>query len=105
MLLLSSILIIYKWLENANNRNNNLKIKIYYIILKTILQHIYLLLTLRKKNTNNVSILLEYKNNIKLIYINSYKKCYYLIFTGFIINYKRKNFIINMKTNMQYSIS
>lgn len=41
MLLLSSISIIYKQLEDANNKKKDLKAKIYYIALKTMLQYIY----------------------------------------------------------------
>ena len=36
-LLLGSIFIIHEWLEDANNKNKNLKAKIYYMALKTIL--------------------------------------------------------------------
>lgn len=32
---------IYKWSKNANNKNKDLKTKIYYIALKIILKHIY----------------------------------------------------------------
>ena len=41
ILLLDSILIIYKQSKDANNKNKDLKAKIYYIALKTILQHTY----------------------------------------------------------------
>ena len=37
MLLLSFILIIHEWLKDANNKNKDLKTKIYHITLKTIL--------------------------------------------------------------------
>ena len=40
-LLLGSISIIYKRLEDANNKEKNLKAKIYYMALKTMLQRIY----------------------------------------------------------------
>ena len=41
MLFLDSILIIHKRLEDINNKNNDLKSKIYYIALKIMLQYIY----------------------------------------------------------------
>ena len=42
MLFLGSIPIIHEQLEDANNKNKDLKAKIYHIVLKTMLQHIYL---------------------------------------------------------------
>ena len=41
MLLLSFILIVYEGSEDTNNKNKNLKAKIYHMALKTMLQHIY----------------------------------------------------------------
>ena len=41
-LLLSSILIIHERSEDTNNKDKNLKAKIYHMALKTILQHTYL---------------------------------------------------------------
>lgn len=32
---------IFKVIEDVNNKNKNLKLKIYYMALKTMLQHIY----------------------------------------------------------------
>ena len=40
-LLLGSILIIHKRSEDGNNKDKDLKAKIYHIALKTILQHTY----------------------------------------------------------------
>lgn len=40
-LLFGSIFIIHKQSEDANNKNKDLKAKIYYMTLKTILQRIY----------------------------------------------------------------
>ena len=41
-LLLGSIPIIYNQLKDTNDKNKDLKAKIYHMALKTILQHIYL---------------------------------------------------------------
>ena len=41
MLLLGSIPIIHKWAENANNKNKDLKAKIYHIALRIMLQRSY----------------------------------------------------------------
>ncbi len=40
-LLLDSITIIYEWSEDANNKDKNLKAKIYHMALKIMLQCIY----------------------------------------------------------------
>ena len=37
-LLLGFILIVYEWLEDLNNKNRDLKAKIYYLALKTMLE-------------------------------------------------------------------
>ena len=41
MLLLGSILILYERSEDANNKDKDLKAKIYHMALKTMLQHNY----------------------------------------------------------------
>lgn len=41
ILFLSSILIVYKRSKDANNKDKNLKIKIYHMALQAILQYIY----------------------------------------------------------------
>ena len=41
ILLLGSILIIYKRSEDANNKNKDLKVMIYQMVLKIMLQRIY----------------------------------------------------------------
>ena len=40
-LLLSSIPIIHEWSKDANNKDKDLKAKIYHMALKTMLQHTY----------------------------------------------------------------
>ena len=41
MVLLTSILIINKWLKDANNKDKDLKAKIYHMAIKTMLQYTY----------------------------------------------------------------
>ena len=55
---------------------------------------------LRKKDINNITLLFKYKNNIKLIYINGYKRYCYFILANFIINYNKQGFIIGIKINI-----
>lgn len=40
-LFLGSISIIHEQSEDANNKNKDLNVKIYYMVLKTMLQHTY----------------------------------------------------------------
>lgn len=53
-LLLSSIPIIYKWLEDKDNKDKDLKTKIYHLALKIMLQYKCLLLTYNWLNVNNI---------------------------------------------------
>lgn len=57
-------------------------------------------MTLRIKNTNNIIILLKYKDGIKLVYIDGYKRCCYFILVDFIVNYEEQVFIIDIKINI-----
>lgn len=41
MLLLGSIFIVHKWSEDANNKDKDLKAKIYHMVLKMMLQRTY----------------------------------------------------------------
>lgn len=98
-------------MEDANNKNKNLKAKIYYILaLKTILFYnvfilAFFLLILRKKDIDDVITLIKYiKDNIKLVYVDSYKQYCYFILASFIIDYKKQVFIIDIKINIQYLI-
>lgn len=59
-----------------------------------------LLLTLRKIDIDNVVILLEDKKSIELVYADGYKRGYYPILAGFIVDYKEQVFIISIKANM-----
>ena len=49
-------------------------------------------------------VLLKYKNGIKLMYINNYKKRCYLILAGHIVDYKKQVLITGIKKNIQYLI-
>lgn len=51
---------------------------------------ISLLLTWRKKDTDNIVTILEHtKNDIQLMYADGYNKRYYLILAGFIVDYEK----------------
>lgn len=58
-------------------------------------------MTLRKRDIDDDVALLEYKDGIKLIYIYSYKKRYYLVLAGLIVDYKEQVLIIDIKRHMQ----
>lgn len=53
-LLLGSILIVHKWSKDGDNKDKDLKAKIYYLALKTMLQRKYLLSTGNLLDTNNI---------------------------------------------------
>lgn len=75
-MLLGSIFIVHKRLEDVNNKNKDLKTKIYHIVLKTMLQYSHpslFFVKLRKSDTNNITVLLKYKNSIELVCVDSYK--------------------------------
>ena len=75
--------------------------------LKTMLQHTYpslLFVELKKEDTNNVAALLEHKDDIKLVYLDGYKRYCYLILAGLMVDYEEQVFIIGIKANMQCSI-
>lgn len=56
---------------------------------------------LRKKDKDDITVLLEYyKDNIKLVYVDDYKKRSYPILVSPIVDYKEEVFIIGIKTNM-----
>ena len=93
--------------KDANNKDKDLKAKIYYIAVKTILQRIYPSLTsikLRKGDINNVLALLEHKDGIELVCADSYKRRCYLVLTGVMENYKEQVLITGIKANIQYLI-
>ena len=45
-----------------------------------------------------------FKENIKMLCANNLKYCYFLIFEGVIVGYKKQILITWIKTNIQYSI-
>ena len=76
--------------------------------LKTILQRTYLSLFSvdfkKKTDTNNIVVLLEYKDGIKLVCANGYKRHCYPVLAGLIVYYEEQILIIGIKVNMQCSI-
>ena len=75
--------------------------KLYYSI---FIPAIFILI-LKKWDVDNITILLEYtKESIELVYANSYKRYYYLLLAGFIVDYEEQVLIIGNKANMQYTI-
>lgn len=106
VLLLGSISIIHKWSEDGNNKNKNLKAKIYHLVLKTMLQRKYLLLTSNRSDTIILDIALwdTYKNGIEIRCTNGFKQCCYPIFAGLMVDYKEQVLITRIKSNRLYSI-
>ena len=101
--LLSSIPIVYERSKDANNKDKDLKAKIYYMALKTILQRTYpsfLSDELKKWDTNDIVALLEHKDGIELVCANGYKKHFYSVLAGLIVDYKEQVLITGIKTNM-----
>lgn len=88
-LLFDSILIIYKHAKDLKNKDKNLKAKIYYLALKTMLEYIILVFSLYIIILLIVLALIEYYNEgIKILYINNFKQYYYLIFIRVMVDYK-----------------
>lgn len=103
MLFLGFVSIVYKRLEDANNTDKNLKAKIYYMALKTMLQHTYYSLsslTLRNEDTEDIVALFDYKDGIDLMSTDGYKKLYYPVLADFMIDYKDHVFVTDIKANM-----
>ena len=77
ILFLGFILIVYEQSEAANNKDKDLKARIYQMALKTMLQYTYpsLFSIDIKKNgdTNDVIALLRYKDGIQLVFVDGYK--------------------------------
>ena len=59
---------------------------------------------LRKRDTNDVAILLEHKDDIELVFVDSYKRRCYLVLVGLMVDYKEQVFITGINANMQCSI-
>ena len=61
----------------------------------------FLLLTLKKWDIDDITILFEYiKEVIELVCANSYKYGCYLILIGLMIDYKKQVLILDIKANM-----
>ena len=107
MLLLGSIPIVYGWFKDENNKEKDLKTKIYPMALKTMLRRTYpnlFSVQLKKGDTNDVAALLEHKDSNELMCADSYKRCCYAVLAGFMVDYKKQVFITGIKANMQCSI-
>ena len=107
MLFLGSIPFVHKRLEDANNKDKDLKAKIYHMALKTMLQHTYPNLSsveLRKRDTNNVVALLKHKDGIELMCADGYKRCSHPVLASLMIDYKELVFIKGIKANIECSI-
>ena len=73
ILFLDSILIIYKRSEDGNNKDKNLKTKIYYMALKTILQRTYSsFLSVSWLEENKTLMMLQYDLSIQKMALNWY---------------------------------
>lgn len=80
-----------------------MKPKIYYLALKTILQHKCLLLICRQLGTYNIiDIVFQkiYKEGMKIWYANGFKWYYYPIFVILMVDYKEKFLITGLKNNI-----
>ena len=106
-LLLDSILIVHKHSENANNKDKDLKTKIYHMVLKTMLQHTYPsfhYVELGIGDTNDIAALLEHKDGIKLVCVDGYKRRCYPVVASLMMDYEDQVLITGIKANMQCSI-
>lgn len=95
-LFLGSISIIHERLKDRDNKNQDLKAKIYYLALKTILQRKCSFSKCSQLDANNVlDIALEetYKEGIKIWCVNSFKQSCYLTLMGLIVDYKKQVFV------------
>ena len=66
--------------------------------LKTMLQRTYP--NLSSVDFNDIVALHEYKDGIKLVCSNSYKRCCYPVLVDFIVDYEEQVFITGIKANM-----
>lgn len=82
---MSSITIIYKRLKNSKIKTKILRprsIIFFEKVYNSIFISAFFLQTFRKKHIYNFAIILKYKNDIELLYIDNWKKyrfLYYLI--------------------------
>ncbi len=62
------------------------------------------MLILKKRDTNDIAALLEYKDGIELVFVNGYKRRCYPILAGLIVDYEEQVLITGIKANIQCSI-
>ena len=107
MLLLGFIPIVYEWSEDANNKDKDLKAKIYNMDLKSMLQRTYPSLPsveLKQRDSNDFIALLEHQDGIEFVCADGYKRHCYPVHAGFMEDYKEQVFITGIKANIQCSI-
>ena len=106
ILLLGSIPIVHKRSEDTNNKDKDLKAKIYHMALKTMLQRIYPNLSSIDFKKKETPMILQHclNINIELVCADSYKRRYYPILVGFMVDYEEQVLNAGIKANMQYSI-
>ena len=88
-LLFGLISIVYKWSKDKDNKDKDLKVKIYHLVLKIILQCKCPSSTYSQLNDNNIlNIVFQeiYEEGIKIQCANSFKQCYYLLFMCLIVD-------------------
>lgn len=87
------MLITYKQADNLNNKHRNLKAKIYYLVLRTILKRMYPThyLKYQYKVTQVIKIALKeyYDDSIEMICANGLKRRCYPVLIGVMIDYKK----------------
>lgn len=62
------------------------------------------MLIFRKKDLDDVVVLFEYKDDIKLVCANGYKRHCYSVLASLIIDYEKQVPIIGIRVNIQCSI-
>ena len=90
-LLLGFISIVCEQLEDGDNKDKDLKAKIYYLALQTMLQYKCLSSTCSQLDANNIlDIVLQgtYEDGIEICYANRFKLHCYLILSGLMMDYE-----------------
>ncbi len=106
-LLLDSIPVVHERLEDGDNKDKDLKAKIYHLALKTMLQRKCPSSTCKWLGTNNIlDIALQetYKKGIEIRCANNFKRYCYLILATLMVDYKEQVLITGIKANMQCPI-
>lgn len=85
-----SILIVYERAKDSNNKDKNLKIRVYYLALKIMLKHISKLVIFcnRQYKLFKAALIEYYKKGIEIFYANSLKHCCFPILLNVIVDYE-----------------